>query len=170
MPYKDIQKQREANRKSYQLHKKERRDKQKEYSQKPESKERRRKRRKQIYPENREKIIKQNQLWQQKFKDKNGISFSAYKIRLLKQEIIDLLGNECSNPFNLNHGDFLTDIRCLQIDHVKGNGHFEIEKYHGGSRAYYLHILEQIKSGSKDYQLLCANCNWIKRVENKESE
>ena len=30
-----------------------------------------------------------------------------------------------------------------------------------------VHNIEQIKK-EKKYQLLCANCNWIKRFENKE--
>jgi len=34
--------------------------------------------------------------------------------------------------------------------------------------SYYRFILNEIKAGSKDYQLLCANCNWIKKFEEKE--
>jgi hypothetical protein len=32
----------------------------------------------------------------------------------------------------------------------------------------YRAILREIKAGSKDYQLLCANCNWIKKYEKGE--
>ena len=31
-----------------------------------------------------------------------------------------------------------------------------------------MQILKKIKSGSKEYQLLCCNCNQIKKIENKE--
>jgi hypothetical protein len=90
---------------------------------------------------------------------------------ILRKEIIQLLGEKCSNPYNLNHGDFLVDSRCLQIDHVnRESKHREKKNGHAtsGNEAYLRFILKEIKSGSKDYQLLCANCNWIKRVENRE--
>ena len=53
-----------------------------------------------------------------------------------------------------------TDIRALQIDHVYGGGH---KKTHNASM-----LLKQIKENPNDFQILCANCNWIKRVENNE--
>jgi hypothetical protein len=80
-------------------------------------------------------------------------------------KIFSLLGNRCANPYNLNHGDFLLDWRCLQIDHVNGDGHSQGKK---GHEMYMKKILKAIEAGSKDYQLLCANCNWIKRYENNE--
>lgn len=86
-----------------------------------------------------------------------------------KQEIFDLLGNKCSNP-NCLVPNGCTDVRCLQIDHVHGGGRQEVIKImkKGCAITYYKMILEKIKLGSKDYQLLCANCNWIKRFEGKE--
>lgn len=83
-----------------------------------------------------------------------------------RDEIIKLLGSKCSNS-NCLVPDGCKDPRCLQIDHVNGGGNKEAKKFSAGS-IYYKHILEQIKVGSKDYQLLCANCNWIKRNENRE--
>lgn len=57
-----------------------------------------------------------------------------------------------------------SDVRALQIDHVAGGGTRELK---AGSRgAYYKRVTEQAHTGK--YQLLCANCNWIKRVENAE--
>jgi hypothetical protein len=88
--------------------------------------------------------------------------------RKIYREIISLLGGKCVNPFNLNHGDFLTDVRCLQIDHIHGGGTKE-KKEIGSMYKYYRFILKQVKAGSKEYQLLCANCNWIKRHINKEN-
>jgi hypothetical protein len=89
----------------------------------------------------------------------------------IRMEIILLLGGQCANPYGLHDKSF-TDIRCLQIDHINGDGAKERMKIVGPYRKccsqYYVHILRQIKLGSKDYQLLCANCNWIKRWENKE--
>jgi hypothetical protein len=59
------------------------------------------------------------------------------------------------------------DERALQIDHVNGGGKKERTKYRGAS--YYYHVLKEIAAGrGKKYQILCANCNVIKRRENQE--
>jgi len=94
------------------------------------------------------------------FPSNNPEKQRKYRARL-KEKIFKLLGGECSNPFNLPHPDWCNDWRCLQIDHINGNGKKEIGSFqsYGG---YQRFVLEQIMNGSKDYQLLCANCNWIK--------
>jgi hypothetical protein len=84
----------------------------------------------------------------------------------LKQTIFQLLGNKCSNP-NCLISNGCRDVRCLQIDHIHGGGVKEW-KLMKTPEKYYKHILKKIQLGSKDYQLLCANCNWIKRFENNE--
>jgi hypothetical protein len=78
--------------------------------------------------------------------------------------LLDLLGNKCvkcgfDNPL------------ALQIDHVNNNGAEERRKYttnkngrfNGINLKYYRDLREKLKNGSKEYQLLCANCNAIKR-------
>jgi hypothetical protein len=95
---------------------------------------------------------------------------SGKRVRIRKKkEIFELLGNKCANP-NCAVVGGMTDIRCLQIDHIHGGGNQEKRKNKGdrGSHHYY-DILRKIKNGSKEYQLLCANCNWIKRIENNET-
>ena len=57
------------------------------------------------------------------------------------------------------------DYRALQIDHVGGGGSRERKAV---TRSYYTMIVESILKDEGKYQLLCANCNWIKRVENSE--
>lgn len=54
------------------------------------------------------------------------------------------------------------DIRALQIDHVNGGGNQEKKRI--GDYAMYKRVIEC----PNDYQLLCANCNWIKRYEENE--
>jgi hypothetical protein len=87
-------------------------------------------------------------------------------ITKLREEIIQLLGGKCSNP-DCPIPPEKMDKRALQIDHINGGGTQEVKKYRG-NYLYHKHILSQLKAGSKDYQLLCANCNWIKRYENNE--
>jgi hypothetical protein len=90
-------------------------------------------------------------------------------IRKRRQEVFELLGNKCANPFNLPHPDWCNDWRCLQIDHVNGGGVREL-RGHKNRYSFYGMVIREIKAGSKEYQLLCANCNWIKRYENKECD
>src|SRR5208282_113856 len=83
---------------------------------------------------------------------KEYASQSKYK----RLELITLLGGICIRCA-------FTDVRALQIDHVHGNGNKVREKL-SWWRIYKL--IREDKTGS--YQVLCANCNWIKRTENKE--
>ena len=78
----------------------------------------------------------------------------------LKREIFDLLGNKC--------------VFCgytglaLQIDHVNSGGCKERKRYGENTMYFYAHVLKEIKLGSQEYQLLCANCNFIKRLTSKK--
>ena len=90
----------------------------------------------------------QNKLSQQRHRDR------------IKKELFHLLGDKC--------------IKCgyiglaLQIDHVNGGGCREIRELKKHGQSHYDYILKKIKLGSKDYQCLCANCNWEKKFNNKE--
>lgn len=66
------------------------------------------------------------------------------------------LGEKC------HHCGF-DDERALQIDHVNGGGAEERRKF--GSSGLSRRVLSD-QAGR--YQLLCANCNWIKRQQHKE--
>lgn len=72
----------------------------------------------------------------------------------LRDRALTKLGNKCK------HCGF-TDKRALQIDHIKSDG--KLDRLNGitGPR---LHNAVLRDDGSR-YQLLCANCNWIKREE-----
>ena len=54
------------------------------------------------------------------------------------------------------------DVRVLQIDHVNGGGTAEVKRW--GHAWMYRDV---VRNPGK-YQLLCANCNWIKRAERHE--
>lgn len=74
----------------------------------------------------------------------------------LRIEILNFLGGAC---IKCN----FSDPRALQVDHVNGGGKKELRTI-----TSYNKYFKMIKSNPEKYQLLCANCNWIKRVENKE--
>ena len=52
------------------------------------------------------------------------------------------------------------DPRALQIDHVDNDG-FLFGKSRGGLKVYQ----EVIKKAGAGFQVLCSNCNWIKKAE-----
>jgi hypothetical protein len=82
------------------------------------------------------------------------------RTRKKRLEIVESLGSQCAIC------GFI-DLRALQIDHVNGGGNRE-KKEAKGIFNYYQKILKKVKEGSKDYQLLCANHNIIKKFEKKE--
>ena len=82
------------------------------------------------------------------------------KYHNLRKEILTVLGGKC----RLCGFD---DWRALQVDHVLGGGHQEMRLQRNPIK--YLGIIqESMEKNEGKYQLLCANCNWIKREENKE--
>jgi hypothetical protein len=87
----------------------------------------------------------------------------------LKDAIYLKLGNKCSNPacqwLNGDGSRGCTDRRCLQIDHINGDGTKDRKLHKTNLYQYYKTILEDVTGR---FQLLCANCNWIKRYTNKE--
>jgi len=53
------------------------------------------------------------------------------------------------------------DRRALQFDHINGNGH----QLHPRRNAQFF---REVLREPEKFQLLCANCNWIKRDEQNE--
>lgn len=86
-------------------------------------------------------------------KNFNGRQYQADKRKEVKEEILKLLGGKCVKCGYIG--------RALQIDHINGGGKIEIltVKNKGSYLTYMQYILNKIKNGSKDYQLLCANHN-----------
>lgn len=78
------------------------------------------------------------------------------KIRL---ECFALFGSVCCRC------DF-SDTRALQLDHINGAEEPAGHKMRGG-RYLYLALIKGERE-LEDFQLLCANCNSIKRFENGE--
>jgi len=75
------------------------------------------------------------------------------RIRLL---LLEKFGSRCKKCGN-------NDYRVLQLDHVRNNRGEERKKFKN-IRTVYRNILDGILP-KEDYQLLCANCNWIKRFD-----
>lgn len=81
-------------------------------------------------------------------------------------KLIQILGSKCSNP-NCLVPNGCNDVRCLQIDHINGNGNRD-RRIMGGTIALVRYYLKNLDEAKNDLQILCANCNWIKRFINEE--
>ena len=55
----------------------------------------------------------------------------------------------------------MNDYRILQFDHINGNGHSHRKTFNSVAH-FYKNIIEEKGDG---IQLLCPNCNWLKRLE-----
>lgn len=75
-------------------------------------------------------------------------------------QLFDILGHRC-----VRCGE--TDKRALQFDHINGRGRSDIKKYNSNC-AYYTFYVKRPDLARDTLQVLCANCNWIKRYENGE--
>lgn len=124
-----------------------------------EAREKQRVRSRQAYERNREKM-------RLAFKTRyySDPKFRLYKDRIrhafmakYKSMIFDILGKVCAKCG-------FSDIRALQIDHIHGDGHLQKVR----SSSYYKEVYTSAQHQEGKFQILCANCNWIKRVENNE--
>lgn len=59
-----------------------------------------------------------------------------------------------------------SDIKALEIDHINGGGNKQRKLIGCGSKFYRWLIKNNFPNG---FQVLCANCNRIKQIENYES-
>jgi len=86
------------------------------------------------------------------------------KLRDFRTLLLDQMGGKCSN---CAFGDY----RALQIDHVYGGG--TKERKSGMGWVASPRTLDQVEKALArhflgELQILCANCNWIKRYEKGE--
>ena len=77
-----------------------------------------------------------------------------------REALFHILGHTCYTC-----GEF--DKRCLQFDHINGNGHKDKRRFYDCTDMfrYYGQHPEEAK---EILQVLCSNCNWKKRYEKEE--
>ena len=110
-------------------------------------------------PERLEKKKEMHKKWFQENKSKQREyqrEWSKKKLNDLKEKIFNKLGHSC-----VKCG--FSDKRALCIDHINGGGYNELKS--GSVYKYYKKVIED---KNNTYQILCHNCNWIKRSENNE--
>jgi predicted HNH restriction endonuclease len=81
-----------------------------------------------------------------------------------REKVLQILGGRCSSSYCRwvnEDGTFgCSNLEMLHIDHVFGGGNVERKQ---GYTAMIRKILNLGTEAKKQYQLLCANCNWWKR-------
>lgn len=97
-----------------------------------------------------------------KYKEKNKEAINKYqKIRMNRVRLQCLIYYSNGIPKCSRCG--FSDIRALQIDHINGGGNKHVKELNG-MLVFWL----QKNNFPEGFQILCANCNWIKRYENNE--
>jgi hypothetical protein len=87
----------------------------------------------------------------------NEVSIAeAQSVRL---RAIEHLGGVCL------HCGYSANVQALTFDHINGDGYLERKL---GIRPSNARLSQQILDGRDDIQLLCCNCNQIKKVANEE--
>ena len=108
------------------------------------------------YKNNKVSILIRNKDWVKKNREKDSLRRNGAYFAL-RMKVIKIMGGKCNKCG-------IADFRCLQIDHINGGGRKEYNK----SNPYkYLRLIVN-KFNKEKYQLLCANCNWIKKYERRE--
>ena len=144
-----------------------------------EQRERARARRRKWYQENKEYVLQYQQDYEEKNRDKlrlvgqiwrrknHEILLTKQRVRLerYRKEVIAFFGGRCI------HCGFY-NWRVLQLDHINGDG-FKERTNKGTNRRSshkrWKYIREHPEEARRRFQLLCANCNWIKRHERAET-
>jgi hypothetical protein len=82
--------------------------------------------------------------------------YARYALKI-KERVYTQYGNRCKQCG-------FDDRRAMQLDHVRGGGSKERKEKRWSNASVYSDALKN----PEKYQLLCANCNAIKRYENGE--
>lgn len=111
------------------------------------------------YQEHNEYFKEKTREYSQKHKDERREFMREWRKKYyqdIKMKVLEKLGGKCSNP-NCLVPNGCKDIRCLQIDHVHNDGAKERKEFNNVA------ILKKVLADTNgNYQLFCANCNWIK--------
>jgi exonuclease VII large subunit len=99
--------------------------------------------------ENREKVLASVRKSCKKFRDR------------IRQAVIALFGGKCARCG-------FSDWRALQVDHINGGGTKERKSLQNNQALYKAMLAADPADINSKYQLLCANCNQIKRYEEGE--
>jgi len=122
------------------------------------------------FQRNKTRMEEKSRIWKRTHKSSINKSNNKSRKKLRLKVLIHYSGTDppqCVNPFNLHlpNDPFLTDLRVLSIDHINGGGRKDRREGKSGSLFYYW---LQRNNFPKGFQVLCMNCQYVKRELNKE--
>ncbi len=112
------------------------------------------------YKENREKVLEYNKKWRRKNRARRRDDHAKWRYELRMKVFKHLSGDP---PHCVLCG--FSDTRALQIDHIRGGGLKERKKRNLSTIRSRIVNMPAVEA-RKDYQILCANCNYIKKMGN----
>jgi hypothetical protein len=98
--------------------------------------------------------------WHKTVKRERGGYFNEWFQRT-RNKLFVILGEQC-----IRCG--FSDKRALQFDHINGDGAKERKLKSAKTYVIYKYYILHPEEAKERLQVLCANCNSIKRIENKE--
>lgn len=165
MPYKDPEKKKEYHRRYFKEHQAELREKDYQYRQRPEVKSHLQEYQRQYKATHREHLNKIEREWMKEYRRTHPqyradavVHHRNYREQLRKK-VIAHFGGKC---VRCGYDDW----RALQVDHIQGGGRKAFPTKRRSALGYHRELLTAVPGII--YQVLCCNCNWIKRYENKE--
>lgn len=122
---------------------------------------------------NREKVIERNES-RRKYHKIPGLTrqqiFRYFNPKQVEKELnrdkdkrlylIAFLGGKCIKC------GYNEDKRALQLDHIQGDGY--LDRKQKGRTKIYRFYMKNLEEATKKLQVLCANCNKIKQIEEDE--
>jgi len=116
------------------------------------------------YLENKENFLKQQKEYlSNPINKKRKNTQDRQRAQKYKKQLYGLLGGaKCKRC------GYSKDVRALQIDHINNDGHLERSTMRGQAVKYWKYYQNHPKEAKLRLQILCANCNQIKKFENYE--
>jgi hypothetical protein len=117
---------------------------------------------KEYYLNNKEKVRAYNKIYQKAYAEENADVISEKKQSLRAKLKAEIMSHYSGGTVSCTCG--YNDIRALSIDHIEGGGTQHRKEIASGGLYRWLK-----KNGFPEgYQVLCMNCQFIKRYENNE--
>lgn len=108
------------------------------------------------YRKNREKCILKASKYTIKYPEKKKKYARAYNLHLKELVIEHYSPTKCCSRCGFD------DIRALSLDHINSDGNFWNKKLNMGGMSFYEYVK---RNWPKGLQVLCMNCQFIKRYE-----
>lgn len=103
--------------------------------------------------------------WDYQYRQLRHKELNASRRRYIRNARKKLMKFLCNGNIKCNVCE-INDIQVLTFDHIHNNGKDDRE-YFANSDKMVLYYVQHPEEAKKELQVLCRNCNWIKRLERR---